>query len=76
MYGFVGELGEMLSDRIKMRGRIQKERAELEVLSYLMSKPPKTKEFVEKKKINTKRIGTASTEEGEYIDEEWSRFEG
>jgi len=46
MYGFVGELGEMLSDRIKMRGRIQKERAELEVLSYLMSKPPKTKEFV------------------------------
>lgn len=73
MYGFVGELGQELTERINLRNKIQSERAELEVVSYLISKPPKTKESVDKKRLN--RVKKSGLEE-EYIDEGWLRFEG
>jgi predicted RNase H-like nuclease len=73
MYGFVGELGQELTERINLRNKVQKERAELEVVSYLISKPPKTKESVNKKKLEKSK---KSVLEEEYIDEGWSRFEG
>ena len=40
-----------------------------------MSKPPKTKESVDKKKLMKARNVVTPTEE-EYIDEGWSRYEG
>lgn len=50
---------------------MEKERAELEIVSYLISKPPKTKDSLKNRNKN-KGLGP----EEEYIDEGWSRFEG
>ena len=75
MYGFVGELGQELTERINLRNRVQKERAELEVVSYLISKPPKTKESVDKKRL-LKNKNSAQGNQEEYVDEGWLKYEG